>query len=101
MGVATQLPGAKVSAVRGAARGLVATVLDGQLESHAQAALPHRLQQRNVTATARAAALSCAPFRAVVKLYGDASALLVRSARWVLPLFFTVRGLASPNPHVI
>ena len=99
--MATQLPGARPSALRGAARGLVATVLDGQLESHAQAALPRRLQERNVTATARAAALARAPFRAVVKLYGDASALLARSARWVLPLFFTVWGLASPKPDVI
>ena len=52
-----------------------------------------------MTATARAAALARAPFRVLVKLYDDASALLARSARWVLPFFFTVWGLANPNPE--
>ena len=89
VGVATQVPG-----VRGTARGLVSKVLDGQLESFAQAALPPRLRERNVTASAGATARALAPFRALVTLYREASALLARSARWALPFFFAVWGCA-------
>ena len=76
------------------ARRVVAKVVDGQFDSRLQGVLPAPLRQANVTAHVRARALALRPFRVLVRAYHEATALLCRSVRWALPLFFAAWGCA-------
>eukprot|EP00966_Prymnesium_polylepis_P100837 2335568-Prymnesium_polylepis.1 len=70
------------------------TVRARQVDAKIEAALPEPVQKAQFTGRVRETAHAFAPFRLASAAWADAKALLKRSARWVLPVFFAAWGAA-------